>query len=71
MVSDYDDVVRQQDIDFLHDHVRKNFGEPRFIRSSQPAWDMPDDEYTIDILCLMALADAFGFEYGEFVAIDL
>lgn len=21
----------------------------------------------IDILCLMALADAFGFEYGEFV----
>lgn len=24
-------------------------------------------EYTIDILCLMALADAFGFEYGEFV----
>jgi hypothetical protein len=24
-------------------------------------------EYTLDILCLMALADAFGFEYGEFV----
>ncbi len=25
------------------------------------------NEYTLDILCLMALADAFGFEYGEFV----
>ncbi len=24
-------------------------------------------DYTLDILCLMALADAFGFEYGEFV----
>lgn len=24
-------------------------------------------EYTLDILCIMALADAFGFEYGEFV----
>lgn len=24
------------------------------------------DEYTLDILCLMVLADAFGFEYGEF-----
>lgn len=27
------------------------------------------EEYTLDILCLMALADAFGFEYGEFVQI--
>lgn len=25
------------------------------------------EEYTLDILCLMALADEFGFEYGEFV----
>lgn len=25
------------------------------------------NEYTLDILCLMAIADAFGFEYGEFV----
>ncbi len=25
------------------------------------------NEYTLDILCIMALADAFGFEYGEFV----
>ncbi len=24
-------------------------------------------EYMLEILCLMALADAFGFEYGEFV----
>ncbi len=24
-------------------------------------------EASIDLLCLMALADAFGFEYGEFV----
>ncbi len=24
-------------------------------------------ECSLDILCLMALADAFGFEYGEFV----
>ncbi len=24
-------------------------------------------EASIEILCLMALADAFGFEYGEFV----
>jgi len=24
------------------------------------------EQYTLDILCLMALADAFGFEYGEF-----
>lgn len=33
--------------------------------------DMPKDcymfEYAVDLLCLMALADAFGFEYGEFV----
>lgn len=25
------------------------------------------DEYTLGIVCLMALAGAFGFEYGEFV----
>ena len=25
------------------------------------------EEYTLDILFLMALADAFGFEYGDFV----
>ena len=25
------------------------------------------EEYMLDILCLMALADAFGFEYGDFV----
>lgn len=24
-------------------------------------------EASIEVLCLMALADAFGFEYGEFV----
>lgn len=24
-------------------------------------------ESSIEVLCLMALADAFGFEYGEFV----
>lgn len=24
-------------------------------------------ELSLDILCLIALADAFGFEYGEFV----
>lgn len=24
-------------------------------------------EYTIDILCLMALTEALGLEYGEFV----
>lgn len=24
-------------------------------------------EPLLDLLCLMALADAFGFEYGEFV----
>lgn len=23
---------------------------------------------SVDLLCLMALADAFGFEYGEFVS---
>lgn len=33
--------------------------------------DMPKDsymfEYAVNLLCLMALADAFGFEYGEFI----
>ncbi len=24
-------------------------------------------EYALELTCLMALADAFGFEYGEFV----
>lgn len=28
-------------------------------------------EVSIGVLCLMALADEFGFEYGEFVSIDL
>lgn len=26
-----------------------------------------DVEYSLDILCIMALADAFGLEYGGFV----
>lgn len=26
------------------------------------------EEYMLDILFLMALADAFGFEYGEFAS---
>jgi hypothetical protein len=62
VVIEYDDIVTQEDIDYLHEHARKNYGSPKFVRSSECGWD-----YTLDILCLMALADAFGFEYGEFV----
>lgn len=27
-------------------------------------------EYTLDLLCIMALADAVGFKYGEFVDVQ-
>lgn len=35
---------------------------------SQTEWGKWLEDYTLDILCLMALADAFGFEYGEFIS---
>ncbi|MEH0291796.1 hypothetical protein V6R98_02265 [Agrobacterium sp. CCNWLW71] len=37
-ITDYNDVVTQEDIDFLHAHAAKHFGTPKFVKSSEAAW---------------------------------
>lgn len=41
---DYDDVVTDEDIRYLHDHARANFGNPEFVSSSAEGWPLINRE---------------------------